>query len=258
MGNRPVRNYTPQDVHACLTLLEGVPASHGKSGDRMPIREAIAAADESEAIARAKAAAELRNAPPWIREEAEEACLIPRLRTATIQRHLSNPHTIFEWSVISGERPENPFAPARPNSTELAAWRAAEADPERSPWGDALPDLLPSRIFFKLLKDEGYPLFWVPLLGVFARLRMKEALHLKGLDFAREDGISNLSVRQGANQSVKSKAGRRRVLIHPALTELCLLRLAQERKSGWLFPSIARSKQRSGLWRPSPNRSNAT
>ena len=120
MGNRPVRNYTPQDVHACLTLLEGVPASHGKSGDRMPIREAIAAADESEAIARAKAAAELRNAPPWIREEPEEACLIPRLGTATIQRHLSNPRTIFEWSVISGERPENPFAPARPNSTELA------------------------------------------------------------------------------------------------------------------------------------------
>ena len=223
----------------------------------MPISEAIAAADENEAIARAKAP-QLRNAPPGIREEAEEACLIPRLRTATIQRHLSNPHTIFEWSVISGERPENPFARARPISMELAAWRG-RSRPGTVALGRcfARPSAV-ADIPQAAERSGSNSLFWVPLLGLFARLRMKEALHLKGLDFAREDGISYLSVRQGANQSVKSKAGRRRVLIHPALIELCLLRLAQERKSGRLFPSIARSKQRSSLWRPSPNRSNAT
>ncbi len=159
--------------------MERVPANHGKSGDRRPIREAFAAADENEAIARAKTSAELKNAPPKIREEAEEACRIPRLRTATIQRHLSNLHTMFEWAVISGERPENPFSRARPNSMELAARREAEADPERSPWGDALPDLLASRIFVEPLKDPGDPLFWVPLLGFFTGLRMEEALHLR-------------------------------------------------------------------------------
>ena len=247
MGNRPVKDYTPQDALAFLTLLERVPANHGKSGHRMPIRDAIAAADESEAIARAKTSAELRNAPPGIREDAEAACAIPRLRTATIQRHLSNLHTMFEWAVISGERPENPFARTRLNSVELAARRAAEADPERSPWGNALPDLLASRIFVEPLKDPGDPLFWVPLLGLFAGLRMEEALQLKGSDFQTENGIHILLVRQGANQSVKSKAGRRSVPIHSALIELGLLRLAEDRKSGRLFPGVARSKQRGSL-----------
>jgi hypothetical protein len=41
IGNKPVRDYTPQAVRAFLTLLPQIPTNFGKSSNRKPVREAI-------------------------------------------------------------------------------------------------------------------------------------------------------------------------------------------------------------------------
>jgi hypothetical protein len=111
------------------------------------VREANREADEAEGIAVAEVRSRLRNAPSGLREEEEERATIPRLRTATIQRYQQNLGQIFDWAVASGAAVENPFARGRLSAKALAARGAAEADPEREPWGNLLPSLLGSRIY---------------------------------------------------------------------------------------------------------------
>ncbi len=247
MGNRRPRDYTPQDAIAFLELLGKVPASFGKSSNRKPVREAIREADEEEAIAVAEVRSRLRNAPPGIREDEEERAKIPRLRTATIQRYQQNLGQVFDWAVATGAAVENPFARGRLSAKALAARRAAEADPEREPWGKLLPALLCSRIYRERLKDPGNPLFWCPLLALLAGLREEEALQLRAEDFMSEDGVAYLVVRQGVGQRVKSRQGRRRVPIHSELIRLGLLRLVAMRGRGRLFPGVVRGKSRGTL-----------
>lgn len=247
MGIRRPRDYTPQDAMAFLALLGKVPASYGKSSNRKPVREAIREADEAEAIAVAQVRSRLRNAPPGLREEEEERELIPRLRTATIQRYQQNLGQIFDWAVATGAAVENPFARGRLSAKALAARRAAEADPEREPWGNLLPALLGSRIYREPLKDAGDPLYWAPLLALLAGLREEEALQLRAENFLSEDGVAYLVVRQGAGQQVKSRPGRRRVPIHSELIRLGLLRLVAARGRGRLFPGVVRGKSRGTL-----------
>lgn len=247
MGIRHPRDYTPQDAMAFLALLGKVPASFGKSSNRKPVRETIREADEAEAIAVAEVRSRLRNAPPGLREEEEERERIPRLRTATIQRYQQNLGQIFDWAVASGVAVENPFARGRLSAKALAARRAAEADPEREPWGNLLPSLLGSRIYREQLKDPGDPLFWCPLLALLAGLREEEALQLRTENFMSEDGVAYLVVRQGAGQQVKSRPGRRRVPIHSELIRLGLLRLVAARGRGRLFPGVVRGKSRGTL-----------
>ena len=247
MGNRRPRDYTPQDAMAFLQLLGKVRASFGKSSNRKPVREAIRDADEAEAIAVAEVRSRLRNAPPGLREEEVERAHIPRLRTATIQRYQQNLGQIFDWAVASGAAVENPFARGRLSAKALAARRAAEADPEREPWGKLLPALLGSRIYRERLKDAGDPLFWCPLLALLAGLREEEALQLRAENFMSEDGVAYLVVRQGVGQQVKSRQGRRRVPIHSELIRLGLLRFVATRGRGRLFRGVVRGKSRGTL-----------
>ena len=215
--------------------------------DALDLNRATQWGQTTRAIAIAQVRSRLRNAPPGLREEEVERAHIPRLRTATIQRYQQNLGQIFDWAVASGAAVENPFARGRLSAKALAARRAAEADPEREPWGNLLPALLGSRIYREQLKDAGDPLFWCPLLALLAGLREEEALQLRTENFLSEDAVAYLVVRQGAGQRVKSRQGRRRVPIHSELIRLGLLRLVAARGRGRLFPSVARGKSRGTL-----------
>ncbi len=107
MENRPTPDYTPQDAREFLALLARVPAGHGK-GRPVPVREAIALADEQER--RAMVEIEASGASPGAIEVAKEKARTPRLKLATIERYRGNLTQVFAWAVASGLRPENPFA----------------------------------------------------------------------------------------------------------------------------------------------------
>lgn len=250
IGNKPVKDYTPQDVRAFLALLPHIPTNFGKSSNRKPVRTAIREADakqehEQDAI-RARMSRN-GNLPGEI-EDAVEAARIARLRTNTIQRYQSQLSQIFAWAVVSGLRPENPFASARLSAREISIRREAEPDPDRRPWGENLSALLGSRIYRDRLDDPGDPLFWIPLLALFAGLRLEEALQLRGSEIQEEGGIAFLSIRKAnSTASVKSASSRRRVPIHSELIRLGFLRLVQGRGAGRLFPTVPRSKARNRL-----------
>lgn len=105
MGNRPMRDYTPQDAREFLALLARVPAGHGK-GRPVPVREAIALADEQER--RAMVEIEASGASPGAIEVAKEKARSPRLKLATIERYRGNLAQIFAWAVASGHARRTP------------------------------------------------------------------------------------------------------------------------------------------------------
>lgn len=123
MGIRRPREYTPHDAMAFLVLLGKVPTSFGKSSNRKPGREAIRETDEAEAIAGCgppRGGGARDNPTPADGDDpALPAEPRPDLRLGRRQRR--------------GRR--EPLRPA------LAARRAAEADPEREPWGNLLSAL---------------------------------------------------------------------------------------------------------------------
>ena len=84
--------------------------------------------------------------------------------------------------------------------------------------------------------------FWVPLLGLWAGMRLNEACQLRAADVAEIDGVPMLYVRASADgQRLKTSAAERRIPVHPELVRLGFLDfVAAQRKAGHerLFPEL--------------------
>lgn len=234
MGNRPMRDYTPQDAREFLALLARVPAGHGK-GRPVPVREAIALADEQER--RAMVEIEASGASPGAIEVAKEKARPPRLKLATIKRYRGNLAQVFAWAVASGLRPENPFAGVGMSRKAKAAKRAVEPGPARRGWTPA-----ELRTLFAVRPDDR-ALLWAPRIAVGTGMRMEEVLSLRGEDFRDAgDGGWLVAVRQS-----KTEAGRRDIPLHSALVEAGLFAIAMGCGEGRLFPDLPRDPGRGRL-----------
>ncbi len=88
--------------------------------------------------------------------------------------------------------------------------------------------------------------FWVPLLALWAGLRLNEACQLRTADVAEVDGVPVLLIRASAEgQRLKTMAAERRVPVHPELVRLGFLaHVARQRDAGQarLFPELPTGK----------------
>lgn len=248
-GDIFVENIDEAVMTEFFTLLDRIPAQHGKSSkDRRPVRQVVKETDRDERnqITRREAQMQRDGASPGQIEEALDALRVRRLRTNTCKRHMDAMDHILGFAQFEGLREDNPAKSVKWTHKEIARRLAHEEDADRLPWGDRLPGLLASPIYRNPLQEAGDPLFWAPLLGLFAGFRMEEALQLRTDDFDTVDGVPVVKVViLGALQSRKSKATKRSIPLHDSLVDLGLLKLVQLRRSanlGRLFTHLERGQ----------------
>ena len=86
--------------------------------------------------------------------------------------------------------------------------------------------------------------YWIPLLALYTGARQNELAQLKSTDVQEEDGVPILVITDfGVDQKVKTKAGVRKVPIHPQLLSLGLTQYADalaESGTERLFPDLSK------------------
>ncbi|WP_323768544.1 site-specific integrase [Antarctobacter sp.] len=232
-----------------FSLLDRIPSNHGKSSkDRRPIRQVIEETDREErnTIARRKAEMERDRLSAAEIEEILDTLHVDRLRTNTCKRHMDAMDQIMAFAQFEGLRNDNPVKQVKWTAKEIKRRLAHEEDRDRLPWGDRLPELLSSPIFRTPLEEPGDPVFWAPLLGLFAGFRMEEALQLRTDDFDTIESVPVVKVQiLGRIQGRKSKAAKRNVPIHRTLLDLGMMQLVELRRASnqtRLFPHLERGQ----------------
>ncbi len=237
-----------------ISYLERIPRSHGKSSkDKRRLRQLVEDTDSEERATQVRLESQLKKdgLSPGEIEEHLDTVRIKRLKTNTCLRHMRELARMLDFAILEGIRPDNPIRAYLWNAREVKARIAREADSDRMPWEDLLKDLLATPIFREPLEDPGDPLFWAPLLALFAGLRLEEALQLRTEDFQTSQGIPILQIQIGSNgQRLKAGASRRRIPIHDALLDLGLLDLVALRRSRnqtRIFTHLERGKSKGKL-----------
>lgn len=251
VGNLPLSEMSKQEVIEFNAMIQRLPANFGKSSrDDRSARQVIEDTDESEPLKIAALIEKLTKAgtPTAEIEDAVAAARTQRLSATTIKRHQTALHSIFEHALSQRMIASNPFKGRLLTEAEVKRWKKSAARTERVGWGDAVYTLLESEVFSTPLADIGEPLFWAPLIAMYAGLRLEEICQLRVRDFAKEDGIIFLAVQDElGSQLVKSVNGYRRVPLHNALLDIGLPKLVElRRQTGMsrLFPDMPRSKSK--------------
>lgn len=254
VGDLRLCDVDKDDVVAFNTLIQRLPANFGKSSrDARSARQVIEDLAEEEPQRLAAIADRLRAAgkPPIEIEDALAKATTVRISATTIKRHQTALQSIFEYAVAQQQIAKNPFKGMLLTEAEVKRWKRSEARIERTGWGDAIYDLLGSEVFTEPLDDIGEPLFWAPLIAVYAGLRLEEICQLRVRDFGSENGVAFVAVQNEiGSQITKSDNALRRVPLHRALIDLGLLQLVELRKQAGmnrLFPNMPRSKSKGTL-----------
>jgi integrase len=217
---RAVNNVTKADIGRLRTLLTKLPPNYTKILPGLPI-------DEVAQLARDRGL-EVRSA-------------------GTInQKYLVIIDRFFQWCVTGGHMDENPASGVR---VKLMSSRTE--DPRGTFSADELKVIFgaplftgcrsPSRIYeagSAKVRDHRY---WLPLLSLFTGARLGELCQLLVRDVRKVDGIWCIDISPGEGKSVKTKAGRRTVPLHPELLRLGFADFVETCRSGRahrLFPEI--------------------
>ena len=274
LGDLPLDQIQAEHVVEFRSLLEQLPAGHGKSArDTRSIREIVddTNRDEQDRLDDLEERFQLGGMSRADYVEAREKMRIPRLTSTTINLHIDRLSSAFAWAIehdkLSGR---NVADGKRLDAYEREARDREVPRADRQPWGrEGLHALFSSPAF----QGEGLrsdALFWAPLISAHAGLRSEEALQLLAGDIQRKDGVWCFCVSSGAGKTVKNKSSHRDVPIHPTLIDAGLLELLDvRRKQGCtrLFPDLERGAasesfteifskrfgrytREHGLWRP--------
>jgi len=253
-GDMPVADIHDLHCSEFVATLCRIPATHGKSNkDRRPLREVVADADREQARAIETLTARMRQErrSPGEIEDAVAQARIERLRTNTAVRHMRDFSRVLDFAIFDGLRGDNPMKEHIWTAREIKNRTSRETGAQRTGWGDDIAQLLASPIYRDPLDEPGDALFWAPLLGLFAGLRMEEALQLGVDDFKTERGEPFISVQiSDPAQILKTETSRRRVPLHRALVELGLLKLVELRRDnqqGRIFTHLERGKSKGKL-----------
>ncbi|MCA0940868.1 site-specific integrase [Salipiger pacificus] len=254
IGDKPLSELTRADFVDAFSIIQKVPANHGKSAtETRSIRDIVAATDTKEETEKARIRTKMKKAgaSEGNIEAAEHQEAIPRLRVNTVYRHMQDTQRVLWFMIAHGHLTENLMKKVIWSKKEKKNLEILEEDNGRKIWGDTLPKLFRTPPFQGKLDEVGSPLFWAPLISLFHSLREEEALQLRPEDVTTEDGIDYFDIKVGAPwQRLKSKAATRRVPIHSDLIKLGFLDLvALRRRQGEdrLFPHLTRGRTRGTL-----------
>ncbi|WP_340643601.1 site-specific integrase [Roseococcus suduntuyensis] len=183
---------------------------------------------------------------------------VPPMSAKTLRHHLDILATLFRW----GEKEKvirlpdgNPAVGLQATTAKNVTARKGE---DRRPFTPAeLTAIFKAPLYIGCENDEeGYHLpgpnhprrgrFWVPLLGLYAGLRLNEACQLLTADVEEVDGVHVIHVRATTEgQRLKTKAAERRIPVHPELQRIGFLHLvSRQRLAGEvrLFPDLRAGK----------------
>jgi integrase len=248
-ASTPVDTITKKMAREYRSDLGRIPAMHGKLGryHGLTLKEAVAEADafDEEIESGAIAAVELtgrgfRNGK------------VARLTLKTGKKHLSFAKGVFDQIMEDDTRLQmNPFAGLQYSNAEIEK----QGGNARQMWRDQdIAALLASPIWSgcagpdqrdvpgdQLIKDARY---WVPLLALFAGLRLEEACQLEADDIRNIEGVDCICVDRGPYKTVKSASSVRQIPVHSVLKKIGLLELAARRRGVLhtkLFPELERA-----------------
>jgi integrase len=238
---------TDEMMTRAWTLIERLPRSYGDNPNEKRSLQQIADDTDSmdahnEALTRARLA-KLQASPGKI-EYQVAISRIPRVRAATIYRHMQDAQRICRFAVAKGFLDRNIMEDHIWEKHVYESRELYQEDNKREVWFDDLPALLRTPLFQEPLEEPGDPMFWAPLISVHSGLRSEEILQLATDDIRKVDGIPCFVLQKGVGQSLKSFAARRTIPVHPNLIALGLLELVElRRRQGEprLFPWLERS-----------------
>lgn len=251
VGDLPLSEISKEEVIEFNTMIQRLPANFGKSSrDNRSAREVIEYTDDREPLEIAAHIENLRakGYPAAEIEDSVAAARTKRISATTIKRHQTALQSIFDHALAQEMITTNPFKGRLLTEAEVKRWKMSAARVERLGWGDSIYALLESEVFSNPLADIGEPLFWAPLIAMYAGLRLEEICQLRVRDFAKENGIIFVAVQNElGSQLVKSANSIRRVPLHKALIDIGLPKLVELRQQAGmsrLFPDMPRSKSK--------------
>jgi hypothetical protein len=238
---------TDEMMKRAWMIIERLPRSYGDNPkDKRTIEEIANDTDQmdahNEAITRDRLTRE--GASPGKIEYQVAIGRIPRIRAATIYRHMQDAQRICRFAVAKGYLGENIMEGHIWEKHVYESREEYQEDNKREVWFDDLPSLLRTPLYQEPLEEPGDPMFWAPLISLHAGLRSEESLQLATDDIRSVDGIPCFVLKRGPGQSLKSVAARRTVPVHPNLIALGLLELVELRRQQGeprLFPWLERS-----------------
>jgi integrase len=171
-----------------------------------------------------------------------------RISPGTVNKLLGAVQAISVWGRDNGLVPDDSsWADA------FSGMRLEEQEPEREPWEiDDLKKLFASDIYALDERPKGVrgeAAYWLPLLGLFTGARLGELALLLASDVSIDEasGVSAISIADDPSigRSLKTRASRRTVPVHPELIRLGFLEYVRERRDdegsrARLFSSVAR------------------
>ncbi len=235
LGDRCVGEYTRHDMVAYRSLLKKVPVHYWRSpGERQKTIQQI--------IKEADARAEAKGQP------------VERLGPVTINKHLSNISSFFEWAHREHILPESTRQfwyglqlPKGRRATGLAA------NEERPAYSDAqLAKIFRHPIWMGRASEGRYTkrgdvivrdaLYWAPLIAVYSLMRREEICQLKVRHVCKIDGVWVFNLWHH-ELDLKNIASKRYVPVHQNLIDLGLIdSLVGERdENEQLFHELTRS-----------------
>jgi integrase len=176
---------------------------------------------------------------------------VARMSLKTAKKHLSFAKGVFDQAMEDDARLQsNPFAGLQYSNSEIEKhgggerqhWR--DEDVRRllgSPvWSGCLSEKRRDTPGSLVIKDGRY---WIPLLALYAGLRLEEACQLHADDVREIEGITCICVEPGVGKTVKSRASRRQIPVHSELVKRGFLDHVAAHRGGRharLFPELER------------------
>lgn len=254
VGDLPLCDINKEDILDFNAVVQRLPKNHGKSAkDQRTARQVVEDIDSDEVESQNTMARQLaeQGLPPAEIEDRLAEARVKRISARTVQRHQTALKAILDYAHSRRLIESNPFKGRVLTEAEVNRRRRTENRVARKGWGENIYDLLRSKVFREPLQEHDDPLFWSPLIAMFAGLRLEEILQLRVRDFGKEDNIFYVAVQNEiGSQSTKSENSIRQVPLHNALLDLGLPELVDIRRQqgmSRLFPNMNRSKSKDTL-----------
>ena len=250
-GDLPLADISKDDILDFNAVVQRLPRNHGKSAkDKRNARQVVDDTEYEDEEKQDRLGRELaeEGVPPAEIEDRLAAARIGRISATTVKRHQMAIQAILEYAKSRQLIASNPFKGRVLTDREVKRRKLTEARVQRKGWGDDINTLLQTKIFRQPLESPGEPLFWAPLIAMYAGLRLEEICQLRVRDFGIEEEVHYVAVQNEiGSQFTKSENSIRRVPLHRALIEIGLPQLVDLRKQegmSRLFPHMPRSKSK--------------
>lgn len=204
--NRPVKEITRDDVKRARVVLLSIPPNAAKRWPNVPLARV---AD----IARRDG--------------------LPTIHPKSVQLYLEALNTLMRWLVAEGELSTNPAAGLG------VAGGLRRTDKERRPLTTSdLQRLFACGPFTPAAVGRGWT-YWLPLIGLFAGMRLGEITGLLAGDVVERNGTWIFDLKPNSLRPLKTPQSVRVVPVHPTLVSLGFLEhAAGVPQDGALFPDL--------------------